>query len=270
MRQTETLKSAGRTVVEPKLSIRILHRCVFRCPACSTFSSPDRKGLMSVDDFCRAIDILAREGFHGQLNVSGGEPTLHPDVEEMLAFASQHLEKARVAVFTNAYWIGSPGWRKRLRGLLAGPNLLVRFSLDRQHAEGAVLAKSPTLDERLVRAVELERLNQARLFLEACRELGAIPGLNFDFAFKGSLKEGHLYTKDLGEVPLYPIRFRPDPSDRPKQLGFLAVDVDEHNRVSVYPTLGHIPAGEPLGGVETLGEALEMNRNSIEETGNHS
>ena len=264
------MKDPGKTGVDPKISIRILHRCVFRCPACSTFSGPDLRGLMSPEDFRRVIDFLAVEGFQDQLNISGGEPTLHLSLEEMLTYAAQHLARARIAVFTNGYWVGAPGWRKRLRGLLAGPNLLVRFSLDRQHAEGAVLAKSPTPDEQLVRTMELERLDQARLFLEACRELGAVPGVNFDFAFKGSLQEGRRYTTDLGEVPLYLIRFRPNPSARPKQYGFLAIDVDEHNRVSVYPTLGHIPTGEPLGGPETLPEALAMNRNHAEETLNHS
>ena len=270
MREKKPAECVWKAGVHPKISIRILHRCVFRCPSCSTFSGPDRRGLISSEDFRRVIDCLAVEDFRGQLNISGGEPTLHPALEEMLRYASQRLEKARIAIFTNGYWVGSPGWRKRLRGLLAGPNLLVRFSLDRQHAEGAVLAKSPTLDERLVSEMELKRLAQARLFLEVCRELEATPGINFDFAFKGSPEDGRRYTKDLGEVPLYLIRFRPNPSDRPKQSGFLAVDVDEHNRVWVYPTLGHIPAGEPLGGVETLGEALTINRQHVKEILNHS
>ena len=216
-------------------------------------------------DFCKAVDILATERFRGQLNVSGGETTLHPALEAMLTYAAEWLEKACIAVFTNGDWVGFPGWRKRLEALLAGPNVLVRFSLDRQHAEGAVLARASGLDERLVKAVELERLDKARMFLHACRKLGAVPGVNFDFAFKGSLQEGREYTKDLGEVPLYLIRFRRDPSHRRKEFGFLAVDVDGHDSVAVYPTLGHIPTGESLGGLETLAAALEMNRNALSE-----
>jgi hypothetical protein len=40
----------------------------------------------------------------------------------------------------------------------------------------------------------------------------------------------------------------------------MAVDLDKDGRALVYPTLGHIPAGEALGGLDTLPEALRMNR----------
>ena len=85
MRQSSPGELAGGVAGDPKASIRILHRCNFRCPACSTFSGPDCKGMMSLVDFCKAVEILATERFQGQLNVSGGEPTLHPALEAMLA-----------------------------------------------------------------------------------------------------------------------------------------------------------------------------------------
>ena len=67
-------------------------------------------------------------------------------------------------------------------------------------------------------------------------------------------------------VPLYLIRFRPEPERRPKQFGFFALDVDQRSRARVYLTLGHIPTGESLGGVETLGEALRVNRDALRES----
>lgn len=255
--------NAVETRAEPKVSIRVLHRCNFRCPACSTFSSPERKGVLAVSDVERALEVLATEDFQGQLNFSGGETTLHPDLPAMLALAAERLGKAHVAVFTNGDWVGPDGWEDRLHSFLAGPNVLVRFSLDRQHAGGAALARGEPLDEDRVRAVEAERFDKARMFLEACRALGAKPGANYDFAFKGSFDEGREYTACLGDVPLYLIRFREDPSRRPKAFGFLAVDVDEDGRVLVFPTLGHIPSDEPLGGLETLAEALAMNRDAF-------
>jgi hypothetical protein len=97
----------------------------------------------------------------------------------------------------------------------------------------------------------------------ACIEEGARPGANFDLAFKGTAAEGSAYLAPLGDVPVYPILFIKDPARRPKRIGVMAVDLDKDGRALVYPTLGHIPVGEPLGGLETLPSALRMNRETL-------
>jgi hypothetical protein len=257
-------------VREPKVSIRLLHRCNYRCPACSTFSGPDGQGELSLGDFGTAVDVLAAAGFHGQLNLSGGEPTLHPFLPDMLGRAAARLPDAQIAVFTNGHWVGDEGWEGRLAQLLAGPNVLVRFSLDRQHAEGLVRSCGGGLDVRSVQEAEHARLAKAGAFLRECLSRGAAPGRNFDFAFKGTEQEGRQYTASLGQVPLYLIRFRPRPEQRPRQWGFLAIDVDAEGTPLVYPTLGHIPAGEPLGGLDALASALEMNRREMRGAKSHA
>lgn len=215
---------------------------------------------MSPADFIQTIDILTQEMFRGQLNISGGEPTLHYNLLEMMSYAAKRLPDAQIALFTNGHWVGNDGWCDRLRAIMSGPNILVRFSLDRTHAEGAIGGGWGPNREDNIRAMELTRLKKATMFVESCRDFAANPGVNFDFAFKGTLAEGRAYTKSLGDVPLYLIRFRQDPSKRPKELGFLAIDVNEDDVVLVYPTLGHIPTGEPLGGIDTLSSVLAMNR----------
>ena len=255
---------------DPVCTVRILRRCNFRCPSCSTFSGPEGRGAISLTDFCLAADILAGEGFAGQLNISGGETTLHPDFGAMLSYASTRLEKARISVFTNGQWVGQAGWLDILGSLMAGPNVVVRFSLDRQHAEGEVRGRCRQWTEGEIRASERARIEKARSFLRACSDMKAQPGVNFDFAFKGSLEEGRAYTRELGEVPLYLIRFRPFPAERPKEPGFFAIDVDEENRPEVYLTLGHIPAHESFGGLDTLAAALEINRKAVGKDEGHA
>ena len=254
---------------DPVCTVRILHHCNFRCPACSTFSGPNGRGMISLRDFCSAVDILSAEGFKGQLNISGGETTLHHQLDAMLAYSAERLGQARICVFTNGHWIGLPGWRDRLRSFLSGPNVVVRFSLDRQHAEGEVRARYNEWNEDQVRSSEAARMEKAQSFLQACLEMNAKPGINFDFAFKGSLEEGRAYTSPLGEAPLYLITFRPFPAKRSKEPGFFAIDIDAENRPKVYPTLGHISAHEPLGGLETLAMALEMNRKALRKDNDH-
>jgi hypothetical protein len=218
--------------------------------------------MMHSSDFRRIIDILTKESFRGVLNISGGEPTLHPDLPAMLAYCSMRLRDARIVVFTNGHWVGNPRWQATLKGLFAGRNILVRFSLDRQHAEGAALASGYT-DEQILREIEVSRFWKAHAFFDACVAEGLIPGEHFDFAFKGSAEEAGGYLSTLGEAPVYLIRFQKDPANRQKELGYFAVDLSEDGQPLVFLTLGHIPSGESLGGIENLPEALEINRKAL-------
>ncbi len=65
----------------------IAEACNLRCPTCFTDSSPDLRNVVPVADVLANVDQrLAREG--GRLDVlmlSGGEPTLHPDLDVLLA-----------------------------------------------------------------------------------------------------------------------------------------------------------------------------------------
>jgi hypothetical protein len=243
---------------EPKVTVRIIGKCNFRCPTCSTFSGPERAGLLTVSEFSRIAGFLAGCGFRGPLHISGGETTLHPGLPEIVAEASAALPESRIAIFTNGDWVGADGWREQLKRLLAGPNVLVRFSLDKFHVLGRAAALLVTLAES-----ERALFQKAHDFLEACLREGAEPGIHFDFAFKGTSLEGREYLAPLGPVPVYPIVFQKDPLHRPKQMGFMAVDLDGDGRALVFPSLGHIPAGEPLGGIETLPLALEINRRAL-------
>lgn len=65
----------------------IAETCNLRCPTCFTGSSPDLRNVVAVADVLANVDQrLARE--NGRLDVlmlSGGEPTLHPAMPELLA-----------------------------------------------------------------------------------------------------------------------------------------------------------------------------------------
>jgi uncharacterized radical SAM superfamily Fe-S cluster-containing enzyme len=65
----------------------IAETCNLRCPTCFTDSSPDLRNVVPVADVLANVDQrLARE--NGRLDVlmlSGGEPTLHPALPELLA-----------------------------------------------------------------------------------------------------------------------------------------------------------------------------------------
>jgi len=242
------------------VEVRILNRCNFRCPACPTSSGPHRRGRLSLADFRRIIDTLAAAHFAGDLTIVGGEAALHPDLPAMLTEASRRLPAVSISVYTNGSWVGSSGWRDRLGELLAGPNVQVRFSLDRRHAEGAIRARTSRPADRLIQGMERERLEQARLFRDACLDQGAAPGVNFGFALTGSLEEARLYAGSLGDVPLCLNRARRDRSRLSAPDRLVIVGVDDEGCASVSCATDGLTPRRRLGGLEALPAALAMSR----------
>ena len=67
--------------------VEITSNCNLRCPMCFASSGPGGTHL-SFDDCCRAIDRLVEvEGRAEVLQLSGGEPTIHPQFVELLDYA---------------------------------------------------------------------------------------------------------------------------------------------------------------------------------------
>lgn len=64
----------------------VIQGCNLRCPTCFAESAPDQAGIVPVADVLASVDTrLSRE--NGRLDVvmiSGGEPTLHPDITTIL------------------------------------------------------------------------------------------------------------------------------------------------------------------------------------------
>jgi uncharacterized radical SAM superfamily Fe-S cluster-containing enzyme len=80
----------------------ITEHCNLKCPTCFTDSSPALRGVASVEDVLANVDArIARED--GRLDVlmlSGGEPTLHPELPRLLdALAARPI--VRILVNTN-------------------------------------------------------------------------------------------------------------------------------------------------------------------------
>ncbi|OQW94485.1 MAG: hypothetical protein BWK79_05740 [Beggiatoa sp. IS2] len=66
--------------------IEITHKCDLRCPIC--LKNLDSIPQMTVAEFGNILDqLLEYEGTVPVINLSGGEPTFHPDLEQMLQLA---------------------------------------------------------------------------------------------------------------------------------------------------------------------------------------
>jgi uncharacterized radical SAM superfamily Fe-S cluster-containing enzyme len=80
----------------------ITTQCNLSCPACFTSSSPESAHFLRASDVRKAVDVaLEREG--GRLDVvmlSGGEPTIHPEIREILRDLAR-LPITRILLNTN-------------------------------------------------------------------------------------------------------------------------------------------------------------------------
>ena len=63
----------------------VTNACNMDCPICFTYNRPDRKYFMSREELRSLLDkLIARAGPFDLINITGGEPTLHPQILELL------------------------------------------------------------------------------------------------------------------------------------------------------------------------------------------
>lgn len=81
--------------------VSITNDCDLRCPICFTYNRPDTRYYMSVDAMRETVDGVVRAtGKVDLINITGGEPTRHPDLLKVLA-CCRRPEIGRVTMNSN-------------------------------------------------------------------------------------------------------------------------------------------------------------------------
>jgi 7,8-dihydro-6-hydroxymethylpterin dimethyltransferase len=79
----------------------VTNACNLDCPICFTYNRPDRKYFMTCEELRSLLDkLIARAGPFDLMNITGGEPTLHPQIVELLQ-ECQRPEIGRVTMNSN-------------------------------------------------------------------------------------------------------------------------------------------------------------------------
>jgi tetraether lipid synthase len=137
--------------------VEIADFCNLRCPICYAASGPERQQFRTLEQIERMLDAVVRnEGEPDVVQISGGEPTLHPDFFHVL-----DLAKARpirhVMVNTNGLKIAeSEAFTERLAQYM--PDFEVYLQFDSFEERALVALRG--MDLRSVRAKAIERLNR--------------------------------------------------------------------------------------------------------------
>jgi len=138
------------------LLIEVTDECNLRCPTCYAMSGPERQTHRSLEQIERMLDLAVRnEEEPSIVQISGGEPTIHPQFFEIMEAARsrpiQHL-----MINTNGIRIArEAGFAERLKEY--EPNLEVYLQFDSFRREALQVLRAA--DTRRVHELALAKLN---------------------------------------------------------------------------------------------------------------
>jgi tetraether lipid synthase len=140
--------------------LEITDHCNLRCPTCYASSGPERLAHRDLPTIERMLDCIVRnEGEPDVVQVSGGEPTLHPEFFSVLD-ACRRRPIRHLMLNTNGIRIAEDGeFARRLAGY--APGFEVYLQCDSLRAEPLRVLRGADL--RRVRHLALQRLDQLGL-----------------------------------------------------------------------------------------------------------
>ncbi|MGA8026098.1 MAG: radical SAM protein [Bryobacteraceae bacterium] len=140
--------------------VEITDHCNLQCPICYASSGPSRHQYRPLDQIERMLDrVVQNEGRPDVVQISGGEPTLHPELFRILDLAKerpiQHL-----MVNTNGIRIArEDGFAERLAEYMPGFELYLQFDSFEPNA----LQELRGADLTTIRMQAIEKLNRLGL-----------------------------------------------------------------------------------------------------------
>src|SRR5450432_275462 len=140
--------------------VEITDRCNLSCPTCYAMSSPHYGRHRTVEEVEKMLDIIvANEGNPDVVQISGGEPTIHPDFFTILDIAKKKPIR-HLMVNTNGIRIAQdPDFAERLTGY--APDFEIYLQFDSFKPEALISLRGKDL--RDIRMKALEKLNALNL-----------------------------------------------------------------------------------------------------------
>lgn len=140
--------------------VEITDRCNLQCPTCYAMSSPHYGRHRTVEEVERMLDIIVRnEGTPDVVQISGGEPTVHPDFFTILDIAKKKPIR-HLMLNTNGIRIAKDlEFTKRLASYM--PDFEIYLQFDSFKSEALKHLRGEDLTE--VRKKALQHLNELNL-----------------------------------------------------------------------------------------------------------
>jgi uncharacterized radical SAM superfamily Fe-S cluster-containing enzyme len=137
--------------------IEITDHCNLECPICYAASGPGRPTYRSLEQIEAMLDAVVRNEVRPDVvQISGGEPTLHPDFFRVLDLAKQRPIQ-HLMLNTNGIRIANePGFAERLAEYMPAFEIYLQFD----SFDSAALLDLRGADLRNIRKRAIEKLNQ--------------------------------------------------------------------------------------------------------------
>ena len=179
--------------------LEITDTCNLRCPVCYAGSGPERTTSKTLGEVERMLDALVEsEGAPDVVQVSGGEPTLHPDFFGILD-ATRRRPIRHLMVNTNGIRIAhEPGFAERLASYAPGFEVYLQFDSLKDDAN-RVLRGAALAETRLKALDRLDALNLSTTLVVTLRR-----GLNDGEI--GDLVRFALSRRSVRGVTLQPVQ----------------------------------------------------------------
>ncbi|GIP23891.1 radical SAM protein [Paenibacillus sp. J22TS3] len=168
--------------------VEIIDQCNLKCPICYADSSPEKKLWRSLEEVERMLDAVVRnEGEPDIVQISGGEPTIHPQFFEILDIAKTKPIK-HLMINTNGIRIAQDReFVRRLAEYKPGFEIYLQFdSFDK-----STLQELRGADLRQIRSKAIEHLNE----------------FNISTTLVATVKKG-LNDHEIGEIIQYGLKQR--------------------------------------------------------------
>lgn len=136
--------------------IEIVHSCNLSCPTCYANSPVGHVDAVPVDELKTRIDgVITRKGPVEILQLSGGEPTLHPQFFELLDWIQAHPNIDYVLINTNGVRIANDAaFAQHLAANAARRHIQLYLQFDGTQAEGQQFLRGADLRATRVQAIE--------------------------------------------------------------------------------------------------------------------
>jgi len=101
--------TSARRTYAPKLTLYISNRCNLKCVHCYAAAGAALPSELTTGELLEVIDQYSDIAKAGEVTISGGEPTLHPDLDRILKSVLDHGHRS--VLFTNGNTNGGKlGW----------------------------------------------------------------------------------------------------------------------------------------------------------------
>ncbi|NBO19630.1 MAG: radical SAM protein, partial [Proteobacteria bacterium] len=160
--------------------VELTDRCNLTCPTCYAESSPRHGSHRSLEEINRMLDIVvASEGEPDVVQLSGGEPTIHPEFFAVLDLAKQKPIR-HLMVNTNGLRIAREReFAKRLADYMPGFEVYLQFD---------------SFEEQALRSLRGEDLREVRM-----QALAHLNEFNISTTLVVTLQQG-LNTHEIGKI----------------------------------------------------------------------